>query len=1114
MNKSILRAILLGIITTISAQGMTLYEHSFESPLLEWTDWRSEWMLGFNSFSPLYGGPDAAAAGKGYMYVAGRYNGDESELLKVFDFTDTEVNTLLFHYFQGNNSSDRLALDIYDGQTWSYNLNYDELPLANGWNMAIADLSTCSSNSGVQIIFRAIEGLGGATSLTALDEIYIFGHRDDLDEDGLPDAWEKDQFGDLGEHGDDDYDGDTQTNLEEYQNDTDPTDALSSTILGGGPIHSFNFNRSKYESYETQFLSYFTVHPDKSVESGTIEDPSGNITQLLEIPEQSDQWSTPQAIWSPYFSAIEWPQGTYKIEIRHTDGTYLRFRPNLGVVYESDFPYAPWVNIQGEDDEVSLSPTFLFYGSADSFDVFSTRDQSFYYRETRDLSSENFWQLSLDTPLEPQKEYAARIMRREHNGNVTLFDTAMLLFTTAMLDVDKDGIDDLFEQQIVDADPDDDLQSVDDVNGLDDFDGDGLLNQDEYVAGTNPAVPDSGFNTVEEGLAILSEVLTEEAQLSRGHLSLAQRCFSRAVQADFADYKARICSAIGHLLNITNEPDLHALLADFGTTLNALFELDGDIDLATAPLLDFAVDRFSSNAEEQIDASLNDLEAIPNTWSGRVEFSTTDLPLDEAIHLDRADLTFMKSALHLLRSHLLGTASYALNIDYDRLENPVIAPVVDSGITAPEEVDWDAVPNQLVGEYGQKLQSAKVAVNDSKIFIQVEAQDLPNANEYYLGGELHSASGEQIEFFFYHTDEGENQYIWFNEAGLDSNILSWNYSPSNSYTLIQIDLPANITVSDVSLDNLGIGGSEYIDYYGYYDYWSDGLNFPKNVPASGWLDSHPEFLERVRNEARLQESRDELIQTLDLFLAADALANARTDYYMHMIEYAPADEAIRRKTLDHIRQMRASLDAPVNYDYVSSEAQLFETVVVHLGAFYTPDYLTRATLPEFWGLISQPLDHTFPDPTFGGILPGMSQIRLTETLRRNGISLDEDDDGMPNGWEYLYGGHPTRMEPYADSDLDHQRNLEEYIAGTNPTNATSVFTTQLTIEPDGTPVLSWPAVEEREYHILWSDSLENGFNRLEWIEYPQNSYKDALNSNQQQGFYKVEVETKGPQRFY
>jgi hypothetical protein len=48
---------------------------------------------------------------------------------------------------------------------------------------------------------------------------------DDSDDDGLPDDWEEENFGDLNQGGNDDSDGDGLTNNQEYWLGTDPTDA-------------------------------------------------------------------------------------------------------------------------------------------------------------------------------------------------------------------------------------------------------------------------------------------------------------------------------------------------------------------------------------------------------------------------------------------------------------------------------------------------------------------------------------------------------------------------------------------------------------------------------------------------------------------------------------------------------------------------------------------------------------------------------------------------------------------------------------------------------------------------------------------------------------------------
>lgn len=58
-------------------------------------------------------------------------------------------------------------------------------------------------------------------------------------------------------------------------------------------------------------------------------------------------------------------------------------------------------------------------------------------------------------------------------------------------DADSDGLPDGFEQLIVDADPDDEIDDISDVHGADDFDGDGATNADECAASTDPTSAES-----------------------------------------------------------------------------------------------------------------------------------------------------------------------------------------------------------------------------------------------------------------------------------------------------------------------------------------------------------------------------------------------------------------------------------------------------------------------------------------------------------------------------------------------------------------------------------------------------------------------------------------------
>jgi hypothetical protein len=79
---------------------------------------------------------------------------------------------------------------------------------------------------------------------------------------------------------------------------------------------------------------------------------------------------------------------------------------------------------------------------------------------------------------------------------------------------------------------------------------------------------------------------------------------------------------------------------------------------------------------------------------------------------------------------------------------------------------------------------------------------------------------------------------------------------------------------------------------------------------------------------------------------------------------------------------------------------------------------------------------------------------------------DSNADGLPDAWERLYFGI-IAVNPNADADGDGMSNKEEYLAGTNPTNATDrLRITTFASSPKRTNVtLTWSSVLTREYQI-------------------------------------------------
>ena len=118
------------------------------------------------------------------------------------------------------------------------------------------------------------------------------------------------------------------------------------------------------------------------------------------------------------------------------------------------------------------------------------------------------------------------------------------------------------------------------------------------------------------------------------------------------------------------------------------------------------------------------------------------------------------------------------------------------------------------------------------------------------------------------------------------------------------------------------------------------------------------------------------------------------------------------------------------------------------------------------------------------ILTNATVISALTTKVTNGRRLnlqrivDTDTNGLPDWWEQQYFQQLTGSSPDADADHDGLSNLGEWLAGTNPTNATSGL--RLAVQsagPDGA-VLLWPSVVGKTYRIDRATNLATGFNSI------------------------------------
>jgi hypothetical protein len=123
-----------------------------------------------------------------------------------------------------------------------------------------------------------------------------------------------------------------------------------------------------------------------------------------------------------------------------------------------------------------------------------------------------------------------------------------------------------------------------------------------------------------------------------------------------------------------------------------------------------------------------------------------------------------------------------------------------------------------------------------------------------------------------------------------------------------------------------------------------------------------------------------------------------------------------------------------------------------------------------------------------------------------------DAYGLPTGWKIQYFGSTNAVNGGALEDWDHDgmNNLQEYLAGTNPTNASSKFQVTDFKRQGGTNfVLQWSSVAGKKYALQTSTNLLAGF--TEWVTNhvpatpPINSHTVSVNQVRSR-YYRVLVE--------
>ena len=158
-------------------------------------------------------------------------SGQAGVMLSFYHKEFRDEDHVMPNFFYRSQVGDGVSVST-DGQTWHRVQGLTSVNgITSGWKKFEVDLDTAIAAAGIsgynsvfKIKFQQFDNYPISTDGFAFDDITVNAGVEDSDQDGLPDDWEIDYFGDLNALPDSDLDYDGLTNLSEFQEGTDPTD--------------------------------------------------------------------------------------------------------------------------------------------------------------------------------------------------------------------------------------------------------------------------------------------------------------------------------------------------------------------------------------------------------------------------------------------------------------------------------------------------------------------------------------------------------------------------------------------------------------------------------------------------------------------------------------------------------------------------------------------------------------------------------------------------------------------------------------------------------------------------------------------------------------------------
>jgi alpha-amylase len=175
------------------------------------------------------------------------------------------------------------------------------------------------------------------------------------------------------------------------------------------------------------------------------------------------------------------------------------------------------------------------------------------------------------------------------------------------------------------------------------------------------------------------------------------------------------------------------------------------------------------------------------------------------------------------------------------------------------------------------------------------------------------------------------------------------------------------------------------------------------------------------------------------------------------------------------------------YEITLLEAETYWTAVgkrVFNAFIQGRQVLTNFDIFSAAGGMNLPLSRVFTNSVTNAQLqvlftPVVDNARISGIQVRKLADVYTDSDGIPDWWRLAYFDHPTGLAADKsrggdDADNDGATNLAEFLAGTNPLDAASVFKISSLVNlGSNTFQISWPARTNKLYQLQVLDLLNN-----------------------------------------